>query len=607
MIKEHLRQFDQTQDQAKKGSMLKDEHIKLTNVGYIYKTLADNSYTLSTEILNKQHYVLQAEAHFCKVIMTKGWDKLSISTYKGAGPYLQAYFAGYLEGRLTAGDIWDFYYNLKQNHEAANNANFQKLINFFENVSKHLDDRISRLNTLTDIKEMKYWSQIVLGYSQLEGLHRGYTYEITRLNRYEEMKMSLADFLILQADGEIPELLRYLGSLDKDAKVGEKGYFAKAFGIQTENPVEFWKRLMWTSKCSAFMKITKDANGNWVDLFTGHTTWTEYYEMLRTYKHYKFELEDNIDSADPKHNDKAFRRSEIQFSSYPGAISSTDDFYITDQKLMITETTLEVIDINLYKKYVKKEQEYIPNFMRVLAATRAARSAEEWVKHFSYKHSGTYCSQWMIVDYNIFEKIKGTKDRPNGLFYIMEDNPQEIESHDISKYFYDFQFFGSYNRAFLDGTKEILETKKLEKIYGDFLGYNGANRGKEFNALQGDVTDLKSFNHVLRYNGYKASNFPADPSSANAGSAIAARFDIGGSNLSGGVDTKVTNLEFIKKLASVAISGPTTENPNLPPFSWKNTKSTESRRGVPEVFNFPYIYMSPATISGNDPNDVYQF
>ena len=28
----------------------------------------------------------------------------------------------------------------------------------------------------------------------------------------------------------------------------------------------------------------KDEKGNWNDLLAGHTTWTEYYELLRSYK-----------------------------------------------------------------------------------------------------------------------------------------------------------------------------------------------------------------------------------------------------------------------------------------------------------------------------------
>jgi hypothetical protein len=69
-----------------------------------------------------------------------------------------------------------------------------------------------------------------------------------------------------------------------------------------------------------------------------------------------------------------FGKSEMTFSSYPGCVSSTDDYFVTNHKLVVTETTLEVIDIELWK-HVKPAKEYIPNFMRVMAATRYARSA----------------------------------------------------------------------------------------------------------------------------------------------------------------------------------------------------------------------------------------
>lgn len=121
---------------------------------------------------------------------------------------------------------------------------------------------------------------------------------------------------------------------------------------------------MWSSKCSAFIKLLKDDKGKITDLLAGHNTWTEYYEMLRTYKHYNFELEGK---------NKLLSHTEMTFSSYPGCLSSTDDFYLTNHKLLIMETTLEVIDIKLYNS-VKSPEQYIPNFMRVMAATRFSKT-----------------------------------------------------------------------------------------------------------------------------------------------------------------------------------------------------------------------------------------
>lgn len=48
---------------------------------------------------------------------------------------------------------------------------------------------------------------------------------------------------------------------------------------------------MIKSHCSAFLKVIKDNKGNYKDLIVAHSTWDDYAEMLRIYKHYDFELE----------------------------------------------------------------------------------------------------------------------------------------------------------------------------------------------------------------------------------------------------------------------------------------------------------------------------
>lgn len=74
----------------------------------------------------------------------------------------------------------------------------------------------------------------------------------------------------------------------------------------------------------------------------------------------------------------------------------------------------------------------------------------------------------------------------------------------------------------------------------------------------------------------------------------------------GGIDTKVINSELMEKKASIAISGPTTENnANLPVFKFGHDQF--SKKGLPQEFNFPYIYMSPRTIKDDSISDVYKF
>jgi hypothetical protein len=215
----------------------------------------------------------------------------------------------------------------------------------------------------------------------------------------------------------------------------------------------------------------------------------------------------------------------------------------------------------------------------------------------------------MVLDYNIFESIKGTTEQPDKLFYVAEENPKEIIAHDISKHFYKFSFFGSYNRAFFKETQEDLNIDYLEQVYGKFLGYDEASRGKQFHLLEKEAINFKKFKDVLRHNGYKI-GVDGDPSKNDPSSGISSRSDVGGyKHFSGGIDTKVTKLEFVKELVSVAISGPTTENnKNLTPFSWSKSGDTRtSRVGVPDVYNFPYIKMSPKTLENDSLADVVKF
>jgi len=80
-----------------------------------------------------------------------------------------------------------------------------------------------------DKEVRKNWSRLILGYSQLWGIISGYTRQINLTGEYEKKKLFIQDFLILQADGEVPELLRYFNYKARNVttKVGDKDYFKK--------------------------------------------------------------------------------------------------------------------------------------------------------------------------------------------------------------------------------------------------------------------------------------------------------------------------------------------------------------------------------------------
>jgi hypothetical protein len=84
-------------------------------------------------------------------------------------------------------------------------------------------------------------------------------------------------------------------------------------------------------------------------------------------------------------------------SSYPGLISSTDDYYFTDSGLVVEDTTIEILDQSLYdlvEEFPLKP--HIPNFMHIMAVNRLANSGSDWAERYSKMNTGTYIAQWMV-------------------------------------------------------------------------------------------------------------------------------------------------------------------------------------------------------------------
>jgi len=194
-----------------------------------------------------------------------------------------------------------------------------------------------------------------------------------------------------------------------------------------EDPLDnaHWERRVAESgRCSALVRLT-DGND---DLYMGHTTWDDYSKMTRIFKYYNFVLP-GADSV----------ASLIAFSSYPGVLSSTDDFYTTDSKLVVMETSLMVLDPALWDRAMHfPEHPHIPNFVHIMATNRMARSAQHWSWLFSGAKTGTYASQWMVVDYNKLEEqsrgVLASSALPANTFWVVEVLPGVVESRDMTAF-----------------------------------------------------------------------------------------------------------------------------------------------------------------------------
>jgi hypothetical protein len=279
------------------------------------------------------------------------------------------------------------------------------------------------------------------------------------------------------------------------------------------------------------------------------------------------------------------------FSSYPGVAGSTDDYYLTDSGIVVTETTISMLTDEPYDK-LDDNGTSVPDFMRIMMASKLARTGDEWVKLMKRSATGTYSSQWMVVDYNKFSPGKPVQD---GTLMVLEQIPGISHSQDMSSRLQKDFFWASENRAFYKDVRDSVGATDAEEAHGSLFSADDNPRAKIFKATAPGVQSLADMRGELQRN-----KWPNEPTGEYTAPdhAISARGDLNkeAPNPNGGVDSKVTNFCLAKKLACDAISGPTHESQK--PFRWTDGKGKELYPGVPhdgepDLWNFGWVRMSP--------------
>ena len=231
--------------------------------------------------------------------------------------------------------------------------------------------------------------------------------------------MSLVDLFILNSDGETPELEMALdmeeallrqSTRDEPGELSflqtpssRKGMLRREQELKALTPAKWRDIKRKTGRCSALVRL--GANNS--DLYVGHATFSDFSEMLRVFKYYDFPLKQGGGAR------------TVGFSSYPGAVSSTDDYYVTSNKMVVTETTISLLTDEPYD-HLDDTGKAMPDFIRIMAATFAANSGEDWVESMTESASGLYGSQWMVVDY---KKFQPGQPVPDGTLMVLEQVP----------------------------------------------------------------------------------------------------------------------------------------------------------------------------------------
>jgi len=307
--------------------------------------------------------------------------------------------------------------------------------------------------------------------------------------------------------------------------------------------------------------------------------------MTRLFKYYAFGLPGSGTAA-----------RLMGFSSYPGCISSTDNFYLLDTGLVVMDTSLEVLNPNLYELLAESPaSSNVPDFMHLMAVNRLARTGLHWTSVFAGRNSGMNSAQWLVVDFKRFQP--GEPVRDNAL-RVLEQVPGLTRHADLSMELRTRGFWASYNRPFFPDVRESSGHTAAEQTYGALYSFWRGPRASIFGRLAPSVRNLADMRALMNRNAYPAEEgvTPNEP-----GHAVSARLDLAepeGQRLpNGGIDAKVAGRCLLQQLQCEAISGPSHDS--QPVFRWRDKAELFPgwpHVGLPDVWNFSWVGMTPAKL-----------
>lgn len=517
-----------------------------------------------------------------------GWGSLVVHT-NGTGDGLEAedgvkmYAAGVVEGYLTAKRISEFHSitdilrsrNVGSAKKMPNvRMAFQRTVDALANQSEHADAYpASSLQGQARLTMLQTW-----------GVRDGYTLSSGK-------PVTMPDLILLNSDGVIDELVDALG--------GDPSKKASLAQISTQRPSLRGRKQNATvnrhfapkrdhghvlGHCTSLVRLADDNK----ELYFGHTTVECYSEMTRIWKVYDFPL-------------KGAAATKISFSSYPGCISSTDDYMLMDSGIAVMETTLDIPRPQTYPS-----SQSIPDFMRIMAASRLAHTSEEWIQSMLASATGTYSSQWMVMDY---KKFQPGQELPAGSFFVFEQAPEAHHYEDMSAHLNQKRYWASYNRAWFDDIRKTTGDDIMVEDLGDEPDAEMFTKGNTPRAqvaahTEGTVNSLADMRKAMSSN--KGTAEPIDePSLRTPLHAISPRNDVidnaGHKNTRGdpfgGVDGKITSSCLFNRLTAQAISSPS--HSTLPAFEWVKDDGTEvwpdyPREGLPTKANFDWVNVNPS-------------
>ncbi|CAG5089411.1 Similar to lama: Putative phospholipase B-like lamina ancestor (Drosophila melanogaster) [Cotesia congregata] len=471
-----------------------------------------------------------ARAYFKHRTHQTGWSILEIETSPSFPDEIQAYSAGLLEGSLT----WLLIHLHWYNTIATVCVEDRKAI--CDVVRQQLRDNseVARGHAKLLGAEDPFWHMVRLFYAQLDGLKEGWNYELTR--NQQEVEIPDEDFIWLAMVSDLSNF-----GLDDPQHAGIGGILLK--------------------------NLTKQADVEPLIALV-HNTAAPYRKMLRLLKKYTFGYHINGE----KNSERVPTRS-IVLSSYPGALSSQDEYY------------------GLYQEDTKNLMNIVMTAAKIMAANWLATDVNSWSRTIARRDGSENTRellQWVIL-------------RPaDSSVWLVEQHPLMTHAIDYSKIFREKGYlFCDGNSLLLNqeniyiNKESIVETKNIpEQVINikDNENINLNDKKIESNSEESQVGHeeylnlfFKSLNSSIHFKFIEKEL----PSMIDT---MTFRGDLETTPTAIGViDSKVMVLNDQGLVDFQATSGPPWSADQKSPFQWSNSFPTISHIGQPDKFQFSSI------------------
>lgn len=518
-----------------------------------------------------------AWACFDDAINQSGWASLEVYTTDdavGVPLAVRAFAAGLVEGVLTYTRLNEFHKNvkdllLKDTGTGGALAAADRVIRMALIAWEEYAGTDAGLEPAGDIQRQA-WAAML----QLRGIRDGYNIIMTQTAPDNTADLlSMYQLLLMNMHAELPAVVElYSRSMQAAVLQTSPGASAAPGGSYS------WARsAAHQAKGSAIVRRLGPKQEP-EDLLAGHVTFADYGEMTRVMKHYNLYFGTLV--------------NKMSMSSYPGCISSTDDYLVTDRGLVAMSTSLFVPATGEYS-IPATTNEGLPAFVRSLMATRLATQPRLWAKVYGFIPGIAGAKQWLLADYS---KLKERQPIANDTVWLVESLPRVQRAGDVSQVVAESGFFAAYGVPHYAQIREIFGLPRAGP--GSYLQHQQSalvDKGATINSLSAARAILAE-----------------TTTSRGAGQTpIAARSDLlaSGATPAGAIDTKVSSKCLVRAMAIQARSGPP-EEPGQGNFSWTTAGGQDvfpswPHQGLPNEWNFEYVTAFPGRLqSPVSPSDA---